>query len=84
MGKNSAHGGISMMQIFFLVLLLAVFGMLWVIIKQGQIIMELNHEINMLKLEMKGDEAVNAVMLLRKKLRKKHKPPSKLKRKVKR
>ena len=38
--------------------------------QQGQIIMELNHKINILKLEMKGNEAVNAVMCSRKK----HKP----------
>lgn len=66
MGKNSADGGISM-QIFFLVLLVAMFVMLWVITKQEQRIMELNHKINMLKLEMKGNEAVNAITLLRKK-----------------
>ena len=48
MGKNSTHGGISMMQIFFLVLLLEMFAMLWVITKQGQIIMELHHKINMM------------------------------------
>lgn len=41
-----------MMHIFFLVLLLAMFVMLWVITKQGQIIIELNHKINMLTLEM--------------------------------
>lgn len=61
------------MKIIFLVLFVAMIVMLWVITKQGQIIMELNHEINMLKLEMKGNEAVNAVTLLRKKLRKKQK-----------
>jgi|GEM_PF-5271018 len=67
-----------MMQIFFLVLLLAMFVMLWVIIKQGQIIMELSHKINMLELEMKGDEAVNAVNAVIF-TQKKHKPSSKLK-----
>lgn len=61
------------MQIFFLVLFLAMIVMLWVITKQEQTIIELNHKINMLKLEMKGNEAVNAVTLLRKKLRKKQK-----------
>ena len=55
------------MQIFFLVLFLVMFVMLWVIAKQGLIIMKLNHEINMLKLEMKGDEAVNAVTFALKK-----------------
>lgn len=69
-----------MMQIFFLVLLLAMFAMLWVITKQEQIIVELNHKINMLQLKMKGDEAVNAVIFSQKK----HKPSSKLKQKVKR
>ena len=69
-----------MMHIFFLVLLLAMFVMLWVITKQGQIIIELNHKINMLTLEMKGDEAVNAVIFSQKK----HKSSSKLKWKVKR
>ena len=61
------------MQIIFLVLFVAMIVMLWVITKQGQTIIELNHKINMLKLEMKGNEAVNAVTLLRKKLRKKQK-----------
>ncbi len=61
------------MQIFFLVLFVAMIVMLWVITKQEQTIIELNHKINMLKLEMKGNEAVNAVTLLRKKLRKKQK-----------
>lgn len=75
MGKNNAHGGGAIMQIFFLVLLLAFFGTLWVIAKQGQIIMELSHKINMLELGMKGDEAVNAVIFSQKK----HKPSSKLK-----
>lgn len=73
-----------MMHIFFLVLLLAMFVMLWVITKQEQIIIELNHKINMLTnmltLEMKGDEAVNAVIFSQKK----HKSSSKLKWKVKR
>ncbi len=63
------------MQILFLVLLLAIFGLLWVIVKQGQIIMELNHEINTLELKMKGDEAVNAIIFSQKK----RKPSSKLK-----
>lgn len=66
------------MQIFFLVLLLGFFGTLWVIVKQGQIIMELSHKINMLELEMKGDEAVNAVNAVIS-TQKKHKPSSKLK-----
>ncbi|MBQ6983028.1 MAG: hypothetical protein IJQ15_11445 [Synergistaceae bacterium] len=80
MGKNSTHGGISMMQIFFLVLLLVMFVMLWVITKQAQIIMELNHKINILELEMKGNDAVNAVVFSRKK----NKPSLWLKQKVKR
>lgn len=62
-----------MMQILFLVLFLVMIVMLWVITKQEQTIIELNHKINMLKLEMKGNETVNAVTLLRKKLRKKQK-----------
>ncbi|MBR4195607.1 MAG: hypothetical protein IKQ95_02715 [Synergistaceae bacterium] len=61
------------MQIFFLVLLVVIIVMLWVITKQGQIIMKLNHEINMLKLEMKGNEAVNAVTFALKKKKKKMK-----------
>ena len=68
-----------MMRIVFLVLLLAVFVMLWVIIKQVRIIMELSHKINMLELEMTGNEAVNAVIFSRKK----HKPSPKLKQKSK-
>ena len=70
MGKNSRQGGVSV-QIFFLVLLLAVFGMLWVITKQGRIIMELNHEINMLKLEINGNEALDVVTFALKKTEKK-------------
>jgi len=62
-----------MMQILFLVLFLVMFVMLWVIAKQGLIIMKLNHEINMLALEMKGDEAVNAVTFALKKKKKKMK-----------
>ena len=62
-----------MIQIFFLLLLVAMIVMLWVITKQEQTIIELNHKINMLKLEMKGNEAVNAVTLLHKKLCKKQK-----------
>ena len=59
------------MQIFFLVLFLAMIVMLWVITKQGQIIMELNHEINMLKLEINGNEALDVVTFALKKPEKK-------------
>ena len=67
---KTAYGGNSM-QIFFLVVLVAIIVMLWVITKQEQKIIELNHEINMLKLEMKGNEAVNAVIFALKKRKKK-------------
>ena len=43
------------MQIFFLVLLFAMFVMLWVITKQEKIIIELSHKI-------KVNDAVNAVI----------------------
>ena len=79
MAKNSTHGGISIMQILFLVLLLVMFVMLWVITRQAQIIMELNHKINILELEMKGNEAVNAVTFALKK----YKPSLQLKQEVK-
>lgn len=69
-----------MMQIFFLVLLLVMFVMLWVITKQEQIIIELNHKINMLELEIKGNDAINAVTFSLKK----RKPSLRLKQKVKR
>ena len=39
------------MQIIFLVLVVAMIVMLWVITKQEQTIIELNHKINMLKLK---------------------------------
>lgn len=55
-----------MIQIFFLLLLVAMIVMLWVIIKQEQKIIELNHEINMRKLGMKGDEVVYVVIFSRK------------------
>ena len=62
---NPARGGISM-KIIFLVLFVAMIVMLWVITKQEQKIIELNHEINMRKLGMKGDEVVHVVIFSRK------------------
>ena len=54
------------MKIIFLVLFVAIIVMLWVITKQEQKIIELNHEINMRKLGMKGDEVIHVVIFSRK------------------